>query len=28
MYIGYINDVVDINMMDNYLQNVVGITPI
>jgi 2-polyprenyl-6-methoxyphenol hydroxylase-like FAD-dependent oxidoreductase len=28
MYIGYINDVVDISMMDNYLQNVVGITRI
>ena len=28
MYIGYINDVVDITMMDNYLQNVVGITPV
>lgn len=25
MHIGYINDVVDTNMMDNYLQNVVGI---
>ena len=25
MYIGYVNDVVDIAMMDNYLQNVVGI---
>ncbi|WP_183562084.1 FAD-dependent oxidoreductase [Mucilaginibacter sp. SP1R1] len=24
MYIGFINDVVDIDMMDNYLQNVVG----
>jgi hypothetical protein len=24
MYIGYMNDVVDIGMMDNYLQNVVG----
>jgi 2-polyprenyl-6-methoxyphenol hydroxylase-like FAD-dependent oxidoreductase len=25
MYIGYINDTVDIGMMDNYLQNVVGL---
>lgn len=25
MYIGYLNDVVDISMMDNYLQNVVGV---
>jgi 2-polyprenyl-6-methoxyphenol hydroxylase-like FAD-dependent oxidoreductase len=25
MYIGYMNDVVDIGMMDNYLKNVVGI---
>jgi 2-polyprenyl-6-methoxyphenol hydroxylase-like FAD-dependent oxidoreductase len=25
MHIGYMNDVVDIGMMDNYLQNVVGI---
>ncbi len=25
MYIGYMNDVVDIGMMDNYLQNVVGL---
>lgn len=24
MHIGFINDVVDIDMMDNYLQNVVG----
>jgi 2-polyprenyl-6-methoxyphenol hydroxylase-like FAD-dependent oxidoreductase len=27
MYIGYLNDVVDIGMMDNYLQNVAGIIP-
>jgi 2-polyprenyl-6-methoxyphenol hydroxylase-like FAD-dependent oxidoreductase len=27
MYIGYMNDVVDIGMMDNYLQNVAGIIP-
>ena len=27
MYIGYMNDVVDIPMMDNYLQNVTGIIP-
>ncbi len=27
MYIGYLNDVADIGMMDNYLQNVVGISP-
>jgi 2-polyprenyl-6-methoxyphenol hydroxylase-like FAD-dependent oxidoreductase len=27
MYIGYLNDVVDISMLDNYLQNVVGVNP-
>jgi 2-polyprenyl-6-methoxyphenol hydroxylase-like FAD-dependent oxidoreductase len=27
MYIGYMNDVVDIGMMDNYLQNVAGVIP-
>jgi len=27
MYIGYINDVVDTSMMDNYLQNVIGLKP-
>ncbi len=27
MYIGYMNDVVDIGMMDNYLQNIAGIIP-
>jgi len=28
MHIGYMNDVVDIDMMDNYLRNVVGINPL
>jgi 2-polyprenyl-6-methoxyphenol hydroxylase-like FAD-dependent oxidoreductase len=28
MHIGYLNDVVDISMLDNYLQNVAGIIPI
>ncbi len=27
MYIGYLNDVVDMGMMDNYLQNVTGVIP-
>jgi 2-polyprenyl-6-methoxyphenol hydroxylase-like FAD-dependent oxidoreductase len=27
MYIGYMNDVVDIGMMDNYLQNIAGVIP-
>ena len=27
MHIGYMNDVADIGMMDNYLQNVAGIIP-
>ncbi|MBV8390398.1 MAG: FAD-dependent monooxygenase [Mucilaginibacter sp.] len=27
MHIGYMNDVVDLGMIDNYLQNVVGIIP-
>ena len=27
MYIGYMNDVVDIGMMDSYLQNVAGVIP-
>jgi hypothetical protein len=26
MHIGYINDVVDIQMMDNYLHNVLGMS--
>jgi hypothetical protein len=25
MYIGYLNDVVDIGIIDNYLRNVVGL---
>ncbi|WP_431199269.1 hypothetical protein ACQ86K_29530 [Mucilaginibacter sp. P19] len=28
MHIGFLNDVVDIDMMDNYLLNVVGVKPI
>jgi hypothetical protein len=27
MYIGYVNDVVDIGMMENYLKNVIGVNP-
>ena len=27
MYIGYMNDMVDIGMMDNYLQNVASVIP-
>jgi hypothetical protein len=27
MYIGYMNDVVDLGILDNYLQNVAGIIP-
>jgi 2-polyprenyl-6-methoxyphenol hydroxylase-like FAD-dependent oxidoreductase len=28
MHIGFMNDVVDIDMMDNYLRNVVGVSPL
>jgi hypothetical protein len=28
MHIGFLNDVVDVDMMDNYLLNVVGVKPI
>jgi hypothetical protein len=27
MHIGYMNDVVDLGMLDNYLQNVTGVIP-
>ena len=27
MHIGYMNDVVDLGMLDNYLQNVAGVIP-